>query len=115
MPDRHPSNERDRRKETEDAICPDGVAPCVEAGKPAQITFDEFASRDLDESAGKEQDLSDETVSAILRAYLMTWKNGLFHDIGQGAVPEDVIPNPGWLYDREYLTNQINDFLERKK
>ena len=38
-------------------------------------------------------------------------KNGSFYDIDQGATPDYVIPNPAQLYDREYMTDYINNLL----
>ena len=38
-------------------------------------------------------------------------KNGSFYDIDQGAAPDYVIPNPGQLYDREYMTDYFNNLL----
>ena len=40
-------------------------------------------------------------------------KNGSFYDIDQGATPDYVIPNPAQLYDREYMTDYINNLLGR--
>lgn len=42
-------------------------------------------------------------------------KNGSFYDIDQGAEPDFVIPTPEQFYDREKLTEYVNDLLATKK
>ena len=38
-------------------------------------------------------------------------KNGSFYDIDQGAEPDFFITNPELLFDREYMTDYVNELM----